>query len=78
MTAYRDTLDGPARHRYDAAVKAAGAACRAAWDDLAGFTAAHGTRAAAERAHYPGHPLTVLQIQQRIEEAADRGRQRAA
>jgi len=78
MTAFRGTLPPAARDRYDAAVKAAGAASRAAWDDLHEYASVHGTRAAAERARYPGHPLSVEEIQQRIEQARGQGRRKAA
>lgn len=79
MSLYRDSLGPGARERYDAAT---GSAARVLADSAAGLAslaAAHGIRAAAEAAWYPGHRLgSVEAIEDRIAELASRGRARAA
>jgi hypothetical protein len=80
MSAYRDSLpDEETRARYDAAIAAAArihvAACYE--EDL--LAATQGTRALAEAAYYPGHPLgSVEAIEARYIELRERARREKA
>jgi hypothetical protein len=79
MSAYRDSLlDDETRARYDEAIAAAARfhvrACLE--EDL--LAATQGTRALAEAAWYPGHPLgSVEAIQARYEALREKSRRNA-
>lgn len=58
MSEYRDSLpDDATRARYDEAIAAAAKVLARARRERDMLAAAHGTRAVAEAAWYPGHPL---------------------
>lgn len=79
MSAYRDRLSGKERARYDAAITSAATAFAAACRDRDSLAAAEGPAAVARNAHYPGHPLTAEQIEQRYTALREQGqRQKAA
>jgi hypothetical protein len=77
MSAYRDSLpDEETRARYDDAILAAGRILAQASYDRDMLAATHGTRAVAEAAWYPGHPLgSIDAIQARYEQLQERARQ---
>jgi hypothetical protein len=80
VSAYRDSLpDNETRARYDQAITRAAQVLADACHERDLLAATHGTRAVAEAAWYPGHPLgTVDAIQSRYEELRDQARQAAA
>ena len=59
------------------AIAAAGQLLADAWRERDHLAATAGVRAVAEAAHYPGHPLTVEQIQERYEEMRAGARRQA-
>jgi hypothetical protein len=80
MSAYRDSLpDDATRVRYDEAVTAAAKVLARACYERDMLAATHGTRAVAEAAWYPGHPLgSVEAIQAAYEQRREQARQAKA
>jgi hypothetical protein len=78
VSAYRDSLpDDQTRARYDEACARAGQVLAQARYERDLLAATAGTRAVAEAAWYPGHPLgTVDAIQARYEELQEQARHR--
>lgn len=78
MSEYRDSLpDNETRGRYDDACTRAGQVLAQARYDRDMLAATRGTRAVAEAARYPGHPLgTVEAIQAAYEDLREESRRR--
>lgn len=69
MSAYRDNLPADARAAFDAAIAKAAALHVQACRDTDELAATRGTRAVAEAAWYPGHPLGTVEAIQASYEA---------
>jgi hypothetical protein len=75
VSQYRDSLPEAQRGAFDACISAAAQICADACARQAHLGTTRGTRAVAEAAWYPGHPLgSVEAIQARYEELLDEAR----
>jgi hypothetical protein len=68
VSIYRDSLGPGAREQYDAAIAAAARVYANACLERERLAVTEGATAVARAAHYPGHPLTVSELQQKYQQ----------